>query len=444
MTTTNQQLVDVESLKERLERGFTPVSRSGYVTAVTGTIVRAAIPDVRVGELCRIERGAEPPLDAEVIGFDRQDILLVPLGRIDSIPYKARVEPVGSAPTVPCGALVCGRVLDAVGHPLDNGPGLANAERTPLMAPPPHALNRIPINQPLSTGVRPIDGLLTIGRGQRVGIFAGAGVGKSTLLSAIARNADADTIVLALIGERGREVRGFIEDDLKKEGMAKSTVVVSTSDQPALLRLRAAYTATAIAESARAKGHRVVLMMDSVTRFARALRDVGLAAGEPPGRQGFPASVFATLPLLFERAGNDEYGSITAFYTVLVTGDDMSEPVADETKSLLDGHIVLSRKLAQRQHYPAIDISQSVSRVMNAVITPRHRKLAEYLKEIISVYEQNEDKITLGLYVEGTDERIDRARNRIKDVQAFLTRRGSVNLAASLSEMETLCGKDLA
>jgi ATP synthase in type III secretion protein N len=370
-------------------------------------------------------------------------VLLVPLGTMDAMPEQARVEPAESAMTVPCGDRVRGRVLDALGRPIDNGPSLEGGERTPMMAPPPHPLNRQRIRDPLCTGVRAIDGLLTVGRGQRVGIFAGAGVGKSTLLGGIAKHVRADGVVLALIGERGREVRGFVEDDLGPEGMKKSTVVVSTSDQPPLLRLKAAYTATAIAEAARAKGQHVVLMMDSVTRFARALREVGLAAGEPPGRQGFPASVFATLPLLFERAGTDARGSITALYTVLVAGNDMEEPVADESRSLLDGHIVLSPKLAQRQHYPAIDVTRSVSRIMNQIVTPRHRALAQRAKELVSVYEQNEDKIILGLYEDGKDQRIDLAKARIDAIRGLLTRKGAVPLEQTLAEMEEVLGKDI-
>jgi FliI/YscN family ATPase len=289
-----------------------------------------------------------------------------------------------------------------------------------MIVPPPNPLQRARITQPLSTGVKALDAMLTIGIGQRVGIFAAAGGGKSTLLSMIARNVEADSVVLALIGERGREVLGFLQDDLGEEGLKKSTVVVSTAEQPSLLRLKAAYTATAIAEEARRRGERVVLMMDSVTRFARALREVGLAAGEPPGRQGYPASVFATLPVLFERAGNDNNGSITALYTVLVAGDDLEEPVADETISLLDGHIILSRKLAARGHYPAIDVLRSKSRLMHEITTKEHRKAAQEASQVMALYEENYDKISVGVYESGSDERVDNAIARIRDVEAFL------------------------
>ena len=407
------------SLEERLG-AFEGFERKGYVTAVTGTIIRAAVPDVRIGEICRIRRPGIGDLDAEVVGFDRQDVLLMPLGRLEAIAIKAEVTPSGEEPWVPAGMAVRGRVLDALGKPIDGKGPLVDPLKSPLIVPPPNPLARKRITEPLSTGVKAIDAMLSIGIGQRVGIFAAAGGGKSTLLSMIARNVDADSVVLALIGERGREVLGFLQDDLGEEGLKKATVVVSTAEQPALLRLKAAYTATAIAEEARRRGERVVLMMDSVTRFARALREVGLAAGEPPGRQGYPASVFATLPILFERAGNDDNGSITALYTVLVAGDDLEEPVADETISLLDGHFILSRKLAARGHYPAIDVLRSKSRLMHEITTKEHRKAAQEASQVMALYEENYDKISVGVYESGSDERVDNAIARIRDVEAFL------------------------
>lgn len=378
-------------------KSFDGVVRFGRVSAVTGPLIRASVPEARIGGIVRIRRATLPPLVAEVIGFDRQDALLMPLGTMEGVEARAVVEPSQGERLVPVGDSVRGRVLDALGEPID-GLGPLGPERAPAVLPPPNPLKRTRIHDVLPTGVRTIDGLLTLGRGQRIGIFAAAGGGKTTLLASIARNVKADRVVLALIGERGREVRGFLEDDLGEEGLKKATVVVSTSEQPALLRLKAAYTATAIAEYARQAGENVVLMMDSVTRFARALRDVGLAAGEPPGRQGYPASVYAELPRLFERAGNDERGSITGIYTVLVSGDDIQEPVADETMSLLDGHFILSRKLAARSHYPAIDVTRSKSRVRNEVISKEHRSLADRVLGVVGDYEENYDKITLGMY----------------------------------------------
>jgi type III secretion protein N (ATPase) len=439
-TIDEDSLVSLSALDDRL-REIDGVERFGHVTAVTGPVIRAVVPDVRMGEICSVRRpGGGGDLLAEVVGFDRQDVLLLPLGRLDSIAAKAMVTPTGSDPWVPAGPAVRGRVLDALGQPIDGKGPIVGAAKSPLMAPPPNPLHRKRITQPLSTGVRAIDGMLTIGRGQRVGIFAAAGVGKSTTLSMIARNVDADSVVLALIGERGREVVGFLEDDLGEEGLAKSTVVVSTSDQPALLRLKAAYTATAIAEESRRRGERVVLMMDSVTRYARALREVGLAAGEPPGRQGYPASVFANLPILFERAGNDEHGSITALYTVLVAGDDLEEPVADETISLLDGHIILSRKLAARGHYPAIDVLRSKSRLMHEIGSKSHLKAARRAAEVLAVYEENYDKISVGVYEAGSDERVDYAIGRVREVEAFLQqeRHGPCTFEESVAQLEAL------
>jgi len=415
--------------------GLIGVSRSGRVVGVTGTVVRAAVPDVRIGELCRIQRGpGQIDLEAEVIGFNREEVLLMPFGRMESIASGAVVVPSAAVAKIAAGDAVRGRVLDALGRPIDGRGELCVHERVPMIAPSPDPLTRARITEALSTGVPAIDALLTVGVGQRVGIFAAAGVGKSTLLSMIARHVEADTVVLALIGERGREVRGFLEDDLGPDGLANATVVVSTSDQSALMRLKAAYTATAIAEAARARGERVVLMMDSVTRFARALREVGLAAGEPPGRQGYPASVFATLPQLFERAGNDARGSITAFYTVLVEGDDMNEPVADETRSLLDGHIVLASKIQKRGRYPAIDVPASKSRLIRNLASKEHLAAAERVVKILELYEVNYDKITMGLYDPPAAEKA--LIDRHEDVLEFVYRGGaSAPLATSVAEL---------
>ncbi|MBS0197128.1 MAG: FliI/YscN family ATPase [Planctomycetes bacterium] len=413
------------------------VARVGRVTAVTGTVIRAELPDVRVGEIVRIARRDGGDLEAQAVGFDKSGVLLMALGRAESVEANARVVPAAQALKAPTGEAARGRVLDALGRPIDGRGELTGQTGAVLTGEPPHPLRRARIRTPLTTGVRAIDACLTIGRGQRVGIFAAAGVGKSTLLSTIARHVEADLIVLALVGERGREVAGFIEDDLGPQGLERAAVVVSTSDQPALLRLKAAHTAMAIAESARANGQHVVLLMDSVTRFARALREVGLAAGEPPGRQGYPASVFAELPRMFERAGNDEKGSITAFFTVLVAGDDLEEPVADETLSLLDGHILLSRVLASRGHYPAIDVVRSKSRVMDEIASAEHLAAAQHLTRIVSTYERNYDKISLNVYERGADPEVDEAIERIGDAERFLrqNRAESVGFSDTISRL---------
>ncbi|MBK8095870.1 MAG: FliI/YscN family ATPase [Planctomycetes bacterium] len=373
--------------------------RSGRVEESIGTVLRVTLPDAQVGEICRVHRVSGEPIDAEVIGFDRRDALLMPLGGMDGIAAGAAVQPTGTVARVVCGAAVEGRVLDAVGAPLDELGPVPAEQYAPLFQAPPSPLRRQPLRQALPTGIRAIDAMLTLAVGQRIGLFAGAGVGKSTLLSQLARQVRADRVVIALIGERGREVRGFLEDDLDAATRARSTIVVSTSDQPALLRLRAAHAATAIAEAARARGEHVLLLMDSLTRFARAVREVALAAGEPPGRQGFPASVFATLPRLLERAGSSAEGAITAIYTVLVAGDDLEEPVADEAMSLLDGHILLSRRLADRRQFPAIDVARSRSRLMNAVVTREHRQDAEVAARVLDLYAANEDRIRAGAFL---------------------------------------------
>lgn len=397
-----------------------PVARIGRVVEAAGPILRAELPEARMGELCRIRRRVGGDLDAEVIGFDRHGALLMGYGRTDAVEAGALVTPAGVVRGVPCGAAVRGRVIDALGRPIDGRGPIADTHTTPLETLPPHPLRRSRIRDAICTGVRAVDGCLTVGRGQRIGIFAAAGVGKSSLLGMIAKNIEADLIVVALVGERGREVGAFLEDELGAEGLSRAVVVVSTSDQPSVLRLKAAHTAMAIAEAARREGGHVVLLMDSVTRFARALREVGLAAGEPPGRQGYPASVFAELPRLFERAGTDERGSITGFFTVLVAGDDIEEPVADETMSLLDGHILLSRTLAARGHYPAIDIVRSKSRVMRDVVPPDHSDDAQTMVRLVAAFERNYDKIACNVYERGSDPEVDEAIDRIGEIESFL------------------------
>ncbi|MCR5084577.1 MAG: type III secretion system ATPase SctN [Succinivibrionaceae bacterium] len=393
----------------------------GRVEQVVGTIIRAIVPDVKVGELCLLRNPGEKwELRAEVVGFAKNIALLTPLGDLEGISFHTEVIPLGHVLSVPVGEELLGRVINGVGDVAD-GKGPINAHKFyPVYADPPAAMTRKLITRPISLGLRALDGILTCGEGQRLGIFAAAGGGKSTLLSSIIKGCSADICVLALIGERGREVREFIEHDLGPEGMRKTVLVISTSDRSSMERLKAAYTATAVAEYFRDQGRSVLLMMDSVTRFGRAQREIGLAAGEPPTRRGFPPSVFSTLPKLMERAGNSEKGSITALYTVLVEGDDMTEPIADETRSILDGHIVLSRKLAAANHYPAIDIQASVSRVMNAIVTPEHKKAAAQLRKVLAKYAEIELLVQIGEYKQGSDPEADWALAKIGEVNAFL------------------------
>ncbi len=401
----------------------TPVRVRGRVVQVVGTIIKAVVPAVKIGEICVLTNPWESwELHAEVVGFSKQAALLTPLGSLKGISSSTEVYPTGKIHMVPVGPDLLGRVLDGLGRPLDEaikGP-LECKEHYPVYADPPNPLKRRLITKPLPLGLRVIDGLLTCGEGQRMGIFAAAGVGKSTLLACLTKGAQVDVTVLALIGERGREVREFIEKDLGEEGMKKAVVVVSTSDRTPMERLKAAYVATAIAEYFRDQGKRVLLLMDSVTRFARAQREIGLAAGEPPTRRGFPPSVFSTLPLLMERAGMSDKGSITALYTVLVEGDDMTEPVADETRSILDGHIILSRKLAAANHYPAIDVLQSISRVMNSIVDEEHKKAASRFRHLLAKYHEVELLVQIGEYKKGSDPEADEALARIDKMNAFL------------------------
>jgi len=395
----------------------------GKVIELTGLVVKASIPGVRVGELCYIESAHKKlPIKAEVVGFKNKEVLLMPLGDLEGIGPGNEVIPTGNCLSVKVGVNLLGRVLDGLGEPMDmdtRGP-LHLSEEYPVMASPPDPLQRKRILKPISVGIKAVDGLLTCGEGQRIGLFAAAGVGKSTTLGMIARNTEAEINVICLVGERGREVRDFIEHDLGEEGLSRSVLVIATSDQPALVRCKAAYVATSIAEYFRDHGKRVLLMMDSVTRFARALREIGLAVGEPPARQGFTPSVFSTLPKLLERAGNSNKGSITAFYTVLVEGDDMTEPVADEVRSILDGHIILSRDLASRGHYPAINVPDSVSRVMTNIVDPEHLDAARKLREVLASYEKERDLILIGAYEQGSDPKVDYAIEKIEEVNNYL------------------------
>jgi len=411
----------IGSLLEEAVQGATSVEIRGRVEQVVGTIIRAVVPGVKVGELCILKNPWEDfTLKAEVVGFVKNVALLSPLGSCQGVSPATEVIPTGEILSVPVGEELLGRVLDGLGQPIDGGPALKTRHHYPVFAEAPNPMTRKIITRPLSLGLRSLDGMLTCGEGQRMGIFAAAGGGKSTLLSSIIKGCSAEVCVLALIGERGREVREFIEHDLGPEGRKKAVLVVSTSDRSSMERLKAAYTSTAIAEYFRDQGKSVLLMMDSVTRFGRAQREIGLAAGEPPTRRGFPPSVFSELPKLMERAGNNDKGSITALYTVLVEGDDMTEPIADETRSILDGHIVLSRKLAARNHYPAIDVQASVSRVMNAIVSKEHKKDAQRLRQILAKFAEVELLVQIGEYKKGADKEADDALAHIDKVNAFL------------------------
>jgi type III secretion protein N (ATPase) len=393
----------------------------GRITEIVGMLIKAIVPQVKMGEVCMIKRHPEP-LMAEVVGFTKDEVFLSPLGEMYGIGPSSEVIPTRMPLNIKVGNNLLGRVLNGLGEPLDEatkGPLILNETYSVINAPP-DPLKRAMIKEPLSVGVRCIDGALTCGRGQRVGIFAAAGGGKSTLLGMIARYAKADVNVIALIGERGREVREFIEDALGEEGASRSVIIVSTSDQAAQLRLNAAYVGTAIAEYFRDQGKTVILMMDSVTRFARALREIGLAAGEPPARAGFTPSVFATLPKLLERSGNSDKGSITGFYTVLVAGDDMNEPVSDEVRSILDGHIILSNELARQYHYPAIDLLGSVSRIITSIVDKEHLQLIGKVREVLANYKKNELLIRIGEYKPGSDKDADFAIKYIDKVNMFL------------------------
>ena len=404
--------VDLSEGFRRL-RSLDPYRLNGRVNQLIGLVVESKGPEAGIGERCEIllpgHRTGRPPLQAEVVGFREGRTLLMPLGDAAGVGPGQTVVATGTAVQVGVGEALLGRVLDGLGRPLD-GLGLPALEgRRSIDARPPDVLLRPNIRSPLALGVRAIDALMPCGTGQRMGIFAGSGVGKSTLLGMMARGSSADVNVIALVGERGREVREFIEHDLGPEGLARSVVVVATSDQPALVRIKAAFVATTIAEFFRDRGADVLLMMDSVTRLATAQREVGLAIGEPPATRGYTPSVFALLPRLLERAGTSPVGSITALYTVLVEGDDMNEPVADAVRGILDGHLVLSRQLAHFNHYPAIDILESVSRLTRDVCTPEEVNLAGRAREHLALYRKNEDLISIGAYQKGGNAALDQA-----------------------------------
>lgn len=393
----------------------------GKVVKVVGLTIESIGPEARLNDLCKIylDQSRSNYVMAEVVGFHDSQLILMPVDSVDGVGVGCTVECTEHPLSVLVGDEVLGHTLDGIGRPTDGLEIHSNMEY-PVEAMPPDPMARKIISEVLPLGVKAVDGLITVGKGQRIGVFAGSGVGKSTLMGMFARNTKADINVIALIGERGREVREFIERDLGPEGMARSVVVVATSDKPALIRNKAAKTATAIAEYFRDQGKDVLLMMDSLTRFSMAQREIGLASGEPPVTRGYPPSVYSEMPKLLERAGTSDRGSITGLYTVLVDGDDMNEPITDTARGILDGHIVLDRKLGQKNHYPAIDVLQSISRVMSAIATPEHKKLAGKLKNVLATYNEAEDLINIGAYKSGSNPDIDYAIKKIRQVNEFL------------------------
>lgn len=413
-------MVNLDKYMSVLEK-VEPIKTNGKVTQVVGLIIESQGPGVNLGDLCYIyPRGIGHKIKAEVVGFKENKILLMPLGELTGIGPGCEVVASGKTFSIGVTNELLGRVIDGLGNPIDGLGSINFEEEYSVYNSPPNPLLRKRISEPLTFGVKAIDGLLTTGKGQRIGIFAGSGIGKSTLLGMIARNTSADVNVIAMVGERGREVREFLEKDLGEEGLKRSVVIVATSDQPALVRLKGALVATTIAEYFRDQGKNVMLMMDSVTRFAMAQREVGLATGEPPATRGYTPSVFALLPKLLERSGTSMKGTITGLYTVLVEGDDHNEPIADAVRGILDGHIVLSRDLAMQNHYPAIDILASVSRVMSDIVTSEHRSRASEFKNILSVYKDAKDLIDVGAYVAGSNPKIDFAISMIEQINGFL------------------------
>ncbi len=411
--------IDFNKYEKLMTKSY--VKQMGRVVKIVGLTIESLGPQVSVGDACMITSVKNhKKVLAEVVGFKDNRILLMPLDDMEGIGPGSHVESIGHPLKVSVSNQLLGRILDGLGKPIDEKGPLYTEEQYTIENEAPDPLKRDRIKKILPLGVKAIDGMLTVGEGQRIGIFAGSGVGKSTLLGMIAKNTKADINVIALIGERGREVREFIERDLGEEGLKRSVLVVATSDKPAMERQKAAKTATAIAEFFRDQGKNVLLMMDSLTRFSMAQREIGLAVGEPPVSRGYTPSVFSVMPKLLERTGNSDCGSITALYTVLVDGDDMNEPITDAARGILDGHIVLSRRLANKNHYPAIDILQSVSRVMTEVVTPEHKEYANYLTSVVATYRESEDLINIGAYSKGSNPEIDEAINNIKAINNFL------------------------
>lgn len=421
-----------EELKEWVSQVNT-FKKFGRVVRVVGLMIESQGPESSIGDVCHIHvnHGSKETktIMAEVVGFREEIVILMPYTDIQDIASGCLVEGIGKPLEIKVGMNLLGKVLDSMGNPMDDSQLPRGLSTVRTDREPPNALSRPPIDEKLEVGVKAIDGMLTVGNGQRVGIFAGSGVGKSTLLGMIARNTKADINIIALIGERGREVREFVERDLGPEGLKRSIVIAATSDQPALMRIKGAFTATAIAEYFRDKGMNVMLMMDSVTRVAMAQREIGLAVGEPPATRGYTPSVFAILPKLLERTGTNEHGAITAFYTVLVDGDDMNEPIADTVRGILDGHIVLDRTLANKGQYPAINVLNSVSRLMNHITTPEHLKAAEKLRDLYYTYNKSEDLINIGAYKRGTSQEVDLAIDYEPLITNFLKQSFSDNIA---------------
>ena len=423
-----------------------PIKVNGKVTDVIGFIIVSIGPNVSLGEVCTvIDKNGNEVCKAEVVGFKEGKVLSIALGEIHNISPSCEIIASGKSFSIGVGEKLLGRVLDGFGNPIDGKGEIEYSSIRRVFREPPNPLTRDRITKPLQTGVRAIDGLLTVGKGQRVGIFAGSGVGKSVMLGMIAKNTSADVSVIVLVGERGREVREFIEKDLGEEGLKRSVIVVATSDKPSLARIKAAYIGTTIAEYFRDLGKDVVLMMDSVTRFAHAQREVGITIGEPPTTKGYTPSVFAVLPKLLERAGTSKTGTITGFYTVLVDGDDMTDPIADSVRSILDGHFVLSRKIANKGQFPAIDPLQSVSRVMPDIVPNDHRARAMEFNEILSSYNEAEDLINIGAYVKGSNPQIDHALNKIQDLRKFLKQdmKEKALYEDTIARLETLIDKPL-
>ncbi len=436
---TREKLLDKFDFSpyKKILNDINPVVKVGKVVEIIGLIIEADGPESSIGDLCHIVSDDIEPISCEVVGFRENRILLMPLGSIEGLKAGAKVVNSGSDMKVKVSDSLLGRVLDGLGNPIDGLGEIAADKYYSTSGKLINPLKRKPIDEPLSLGIRAIDGLITVGKGQRMGIFAGSGVGKSTTLAMMAKNTSADINVIALIGERGREVREFIEHTLGVEGMKRSVVVVATSEQPSLVKIKAAFVACAIAEYFRDKGKDVLFMLDSVTRIALAQREVGLAVGEPPATRGYTPSVFALMPKFLERAGCNEYGTITGLYTVLVEGDDFNEPVSDTARSILDGHIMLSRSLAHKNHYPAIDVLQSISRVMNNIVDKEHKDAAGKIRSLLASYAKNEDLINIGAYQRGADPLVDKAISLMDKIDRYLIQSGEdkTDYQTSVSEI---------